>query len=97
MLQGGGMQQQLQEINSGGLQYQKRAVGHSPSNEQLGGINGIPMPGNYFHQRNQSQDVGSMSTGKKPLKNQIIQRKRAAMLSGHPAQNESIGEYAIDE
>jgi hypothetical protein len=74
MLQGGGLQQQLQDLsNQGGLQYQKRLqIGHSPSNEQLNGVNGIPMPGNYFHQRNQSQDVGAMSTGKKPIKNQII-------------------------
>ena len=40
-------------------------------------------------------DVGS---SKKPLKNQIVQRKRAAMLSGVPSlnQNESAGEYVID-
>ena len=92
MVQGGGIQQQQDNSGGGGLQYQKRMqVGHSPSNEQLNGVqgvNGIPMPGNYFHTRNQSQDVGSLSTGKKPLKNQIVQRKRAAMLSGNPNQQE---------
>lgn len=39
------------------LQYQKRMQGHSPSNVQLDGVTGvggIPMPGGYFHTRNQS-------------------------------------------
>jgi len=37
-----------------------------------------------------------LSTGKKPLKNQIVQRKRAAMLSGNP-NAEGAGEYMMNE
>jgi hypothetical protein len=73
-------------------------VGHSPSNEQINGVQGvggIPMPGNYFHTRNQSQDVGSLSTSKKPLKNQIVQRKRAAI--GNTNQQEGAGEHMFNE
>ena len=95
MIQGSG----AMDINSGGMGYQKRLIpGHSPQANDLGGVNGLPLAGGggYFHQRGQSLDVGSLSTGKKPLKNQIGQRKRAAMLSGNNNQQyDSAGDYEI--
>lgn len=83
VLNGSGSQQQLQ--------YQKRMnVAHSPSNAEML-VGGIPMPGGYFHQRNQSQDVGSLSSVKpSALKNKLnTQRKRGVL-------DENAGEYIIE-
>jgi len=51
------------------------------------------MPGGYFHQRNQSQDVGTLSQNK-ALKNKIQHRKRAALNPG--VDGSDAGEYVID-
>jgi hypothetical protein len=68
----------------GQLNYKQRILNnHSPSNADLvGGVNGMPLGGGgYFQQRNQSMDVGTLATNKKPtIKAQIVQRKRNAIL-----------------
>jgi hypothetical protein len=49
-----------------GIQYQKRVMaGHSPSNAEIGVVAGMPLQGGgYFHQRNQSMDVGVLQQKK---------------------------------
>ena len=78
--------------------------GHSPSNVELTGVTGvggIPMPGGHFHQRNQSQDVGSLSSANKPIKNKISTRKRNAVgsyvASNVPNDNSDAGEFVIED
>ena len=72
-------------------------INQSPSNAELGGINGLPIAGaGYFHQRNQSLDVGVLALKQKPvLKNQTVNRKpRLASNNASQGLNDSqIGEY----
>ena len=67
---------QVGYLPSDQLSYKQRILNnHSPSNVDLGGINGMPLgnKNNYFHQRNASMDVGTLASNKKPnIKNQIV-------------------------
>ena len=86
-------------------------MGHSPSNNDINGVSGLPIGnpssqqnnGGYFYHRNQSVDAGAIQPKKAGLKGTMIQRKRpGGMISNlHPSvgnQNEGgNGEYTIEE
>ena len=96
-------------IQQRNLIMKKNIIGHSPSNNDISGVSGLPIGnpssqqnGGYFYQRNQSMDAGAIQPKKGALKGTMVQRKRPGMLSNQHSsggnQNEGgNGEYSIEE